>query len=273
MKITGTNRIAGLVVLSLAVACSSRNALKPGEQKDGSPPETADPGLRDARPPEVTRDAITSPADSATSREDASAAITDTMRGGEVASPPGKPIPDARGFDTSLAREVGQADVARIDATTNNEKLDASVVDATKLDTTPRDLGGPDLPRDLGSMDAGLTTVAGLQVYLHKDLAAATDSKCVEGTASWIAALKTYAADDRKCWDDTDCRYVSFGNSCGDVCAVPMNVQRIGEFGSNAMGKLEDGCLSCPRSGGVPPCPPPPGNGDSVCRNGLCDWK
>jgi hypothetical protein len=145
-------------------------------------------------------------------------------------------------------------------------------LDGKMLPDAAGDMVKADAAKDRGpESDVGIL-VSGVQVLPSKDYEPA-DATCVQGTASWVTSLTTYLAEDRKCWTDADCQYVSFTNSCGQVCPVPMNVQRIGEFAQHAIGDLDPKCSTCPVLTDPPSCSPPPGDGSVICNNSLCSWK
>jgi hypothetical protein len=144
--------------------------------------------------------------------------------------------------------------------------------DGTVLPDAPADAAIVDAGNDLGAQSEVGIMVSGIEVIPYKDYGTA-DSTCVQNTASWIDSVTTYLAEDRRCFADSDCQYVSFSNSCGQVCPVPMNVQRIGEFGQHAIGDFDPKCSTCPMLSNYPMCAAPPGDGSVICTKNVCVWK
>jgi hypothetical protein len=106
-------------------------------------------------------------------------------------------------------------------------------------------------------------------VYANKDLATA-DDRCVAATPGWVSVVATFLAEDQKCWADADCTYVSFSDSCGMICVLPMNQQRIGEFGTQVYNYATANCSSCPTPSSYPTCPAPT---SVYCNAGRCEYK
>jgi hypothetical protein len=142
---------------------------------------------------------------------------------------------------------------------------DAATPDTNKPDTTTSDTSSAT------AVDGGVL-ISGILVYTIKDYAPAS-AACIENTAAWITTLTNFIPEDRKCWDDTDCAYASFSSGCGLVCPVPINKQRIGEFGTQVMSNYGTKCGTCPELQTYPRCPTPPGAGEVSCKKNQCEWK
>jgi hypothetical protein len=106
-------------------------------------------------------------------------------------------------------------------------------------------------------------------VHAAKDFSDA-DPQCVAATPGWLSLVATFLAEDQKCWADSDCTYVSFSDGCGQVCVLPMNRQRIGEFGTHIYDYAASSCLTCPKLPSYPPCAPPT---TMFCNAGRCEYK
>lgn len=261
---TKTGSFWGMLLLSLPLACSGTSSLKLAPGSDGGTSAVSPDGAA-----LVTEDAKTPGPDLAT-LPDVKPASDTVVLGPETgrtdttlllidADPSVKPDakPDNK-LDTSPTTQPDAETIVRVDAWL---RLEDTGKDPGKTDTYPLPLAG----------DAG-ATVSGIEVLPIKNFAS-VDSACSEGTATWLSTLSTYLAEDRKCWTDSDCQYISISNSCGQVCPVPINVQRIGEFSNYAIGKTEEKCSTCPQLTDMPVCAPPPGDGSVVCKNNLCVWK
>lgn len=89
-------------------------------------------------------------------------------------------------------------------------------------------------------------------------------------TPGWLSLVATFLAEDQKCWADADCTYVSFSDGCGEVCVLPMNRQRIGEFGTHIYDYASSNCTTCPKLPSYPSCSPPT---TMFCNAGRCEYK
>jgi hypothetical protein len=160
----------------------------------------------------------------------------------------GGTLPPDAGIDaSSAARDAATPDTLRPDTTISDTSSSATVVDGGVL-------------------------ISGILVLTIKDYAPASPA-CVDNTAAWIATLTSFIPEDRKCWNDTDCSYASFSSGCGMVCPVPINKQRIGEFGTQVMSNYTTKCGVCPELSTYPRCPAPPGASEVACKNNQCEWK
>ena len=106
-------------------------------------------------------------------------------------------------------------------------------------------------------------------IHLSRDQGGA-DAACVAGTLGWLSLVATFLSEDQKCWADADCIYVSFSDACGEICPVPINRQRVGEFGSQVYGHASSKCSSCPKLTGSVACPQPRG---VFCNAGRCEYE
>jgi hypothetical protein len=278
---TKNGRFWGLLLLSLLLACSSKSAMNVLANGDAGKMESTEAGLADT---------------SAITPEDLKTAVPDISVVPDLAPDVVTPTPDTSKNDSvpptmDVAPDLSRSDsidtVVQTDVTGDTldpdayqnpdvyQNPDASII---RLDgKSPPDVGPDtakaDSTKDLGSQGEAGVMVSGVEVVPYMNYATA-DTACVEGTASWIASLTTYLAEDRKCWADSDCQYVaSFSNPCGQVCAVPLNTQRVGEFAKNAIGDLYSKCSTCPVPTDYPSCPDPPGDGSVMCSNNVCVWK
>ena len=116
--------------------------------------------------------------------------------------------------------------------------------------------GVPPLPKDV--------------VILTNENLGPADAQCIAATPGWVNMVSTFLAEDQKCWADTDCTYVSFSDSCGMICVLPMNQQRIGEFGTQVYGYASENCSSCPSPASYPACSAPRA---VFCNAGRCEYK
>ena len=96
------------------------------------------------------------------------------------------------------------------------------------------------------------------------------DAQCVAATPGWLNVVGTFLVEDQKCWADTDCTYVSFSDPCGNICPVPMNTQRIGEFGAEVSNYANTNCGTCPSPATYPVCPAPRA---VYCNAGQCEYR
>jgi hypothetical protein len=290
---TRTGRFVGLLLLSLLLACSSKSALNVRPNSDGGEMPSSEAGLADTSAntlevsvvPDMAPDVVTQTPD--TSKNDSVPPMMDVAPDLSLSDVNTVINPDVTGdksdaytyFDIRLDAKlppdgidiVGNPDAA-------GDTLDAytSLLDIRLDGKSPPDLGPDtaktDSMKDLGSQGEVGVMVSGVEVLPYMNYGTA-DTTCVAATASWLDSLTTYLAEDRKCWADSDCNYVSFSNSCGQVCPVPMNVQRVGEFAKNAIGDLDPKCSTCPVLTDYPSCPAPPGDGSVICSNNVCVWK
>jgi hypothetical protein len=132
----------------------------------------------------------------------------------------------------------------------------------------------PDAGRALSDASGDLATDVpplpkDVVISTNKDLGPA-DAQCIAATPGWLDLVSTFLAEDQKCWADTDCTYVSFSDSCGMICVLPMNQQRIGEFGTQVYGYASSNCSSCPSPASYPACPAPRA---VYCNAGRCEYK
>ena len=258
---TRTGCLVGLLLLSLLLACSSKSALNVRTNGDAGEMPSSEAGLADtsANTLEVSVVADMAP--------DVVTQTPDSSKNDSV--PPMMDVaPDLRLSDVNT--------VINPDATGDTSDAYTSLLDIRLDGKSPPDLGPDtaktDSVKDLGSQGEVGVMVSGVEVVPYMNYGTA-DTTCVAATASWLDSLTTYLAEDRKCWADSDCNYVSFSNSCGLVCPVPMNVQRVGEFAKNAIGDLDPKCSTCPVLTDYPSCPAPPGDGSVICSNNVCVWK
>ena len=288
---TKTKPLLFLLLFSPLLACSSKSALKASAGADAGR-DTADPGTgkdawtvtpEDAKTtaPEVwvVPDLALAP-DMATGTPD----VPDSgLAPDAVASKPDVPdlglAPDviatrpetgkndSTPFVTDAAPDLRQIDDSRFDDAGPVYKADGKTPPDASTDAANVETGN-----DLGAQGEVGIMVSGVEVIPYKDYGAA-DSTCVQNTASWIDSVTTYLAEDRRCFADSDCQYVSFSNSCGQVCPVPMNVQRIGEFAQHAIGDFDPKCSTCPVLTSYPICAAPPEDGSVICSNNVCVWK
>ena len=193
---------------------------------------------------------------------DASAALPDARAADlPVAKDLVPPSDNATSPDASNAADVlAPADLGRIpDGASESSSPPPDASDAkVQASEVSGDLASeaPPLPKDV-------------TVYTNKDLGTA-DAKCVAATPGWLSLVSTFLAEDQKCWADTDCTYVSFDDSCGMICVLPMNEQRIGEFGSQVYGYATANCSTCPSPASYPSCPAPT---TVYCNAGRCAYK
>lgn len=277
--------LCGLVLLLVPLACSSRNGMSvaprtdagadasSGATEDGraAAPDLASPSDPPPSPdgPAVTPEAGKSDA-SAPPSDSVSMGQRDTL--GDVSGSDGK----GPGDDANLLKSDGKeppddASVSRVDGKTPPEDAYLPKADGKTPPEDVADTAKADAAKDLGEGEAGIV-VSGVEVIPYENYGSA-DSTCVQATASWVDAVTTYLAEDRKCWTDADCQYVSFSNACGQVCPVPMNVQRVGEFAQHAVGDFDPKCSTCPVLTDYPNCPAPPGDGSVICSSSVCVWK
>ena len=293
MKKTG--RLVGLLLLSLLLACSSKSVLNVRTNGDTGEMPSTEGGLADTLVntpdgsvvPDVAADVVTQTPD--TSKNDSVPPMLDVASDLSLSDGINTVVnPDATGgtsdaytslLDIRLDGKTppdGIDIVVNPDATGSTSDAYTSLLDIRLDGKSPPDLGPDaakaDSMRDLESQGEVGVMVSGVEVVPYMNYGTA-DTTCVDGTASWIASLTTYLAEDRKCWADSDCNYVSFSNSCGQVCPVPMNTQRVGEFAKNAIGDMDSKCSTCPVLTDYPSCPAPPGDGSVICSNNLCVWK
>ena len=106
-------------------------------------------------------------------------------------------------------------------------------------------------------------------LFTNKDFGAA-DARCIAATPGWLGLVSTFLAEDQKCWADTDCTYVSFSDACGMICVLPMNMQRIGEFGTQVYNYASANCSTCPSPASYPACAAPRA---VYCNAGRCEYK
>jgi hypothetical protein len=259
---TKTGRLVGLLLLSLLLACSSKSALNARTNGDTGEMPSTEAGFAD------------------TSANTPDGSVVSDMAPDVVTQTPdtskNESVPPMLDVAPDLSLSDGIAIVVNPDATGGTSDAYTSLLDMRFDGKSPPDLGPDtakaDSMKDLGSEGDVGVMVSGVEVIPYMNYGTA-DTTCVDGTASWIDSLTTYLAEDRKCWADSDCNYVSFSNSCGQVCPVPMNAQRVGEFAKNAIGDMDSKCSTCPVLTDYPSCPDPPGDGSVMCSNSVCVWK
>jgi hypothetical protein len=296
-----TGRTWALLLMSIPLACSSKSSLKllsgdgsvtnrdaePGDASASAKEDGKEDGKEDAKAPvsdvllpadlafapdvvtntpDIRRsDGVSGPAD----------VVADLGRNDDTATPvqpDGKaPADDTGAVFYADGKAPPDGAVVYADGNSTPDAMvfysDGKVAPDAGADTIKADAG-----KDLGpQIDAGII-VSGVEVIQYAEYGSA-DTACVQGTTSWLSTLTTYLPEDRKCWADSDCQYVSFSNLCGQVCPVPMNTQRIGEFAQHAIGDLDPKCATCPVLTDFPRCPAPPGDGSVICSNNLCVWK
>jgi hypothetical protein len=211
-------------------------------------------------------------------------------------------IPDGAGTDVAPAREVGSAVDLRtqgedtpplvrevgsavdlrtqgedtpplvlVDARDAQRSADLRIVspDVSDIDT-PRDLGAPDIEADARTnWDVG-TSFGGVIVYVTADLTP-VDSTCSAGGKAWLAAIQAALPQARGCLLDDDCIYASFSDDCGNICVMPINKYRIGEFGVRVSTYSTHTCATCPEVLDIlDGCSAP---GTVVCRAGQCEYQ
>jgi hypothetical protein len=142
------------------------------------------------------------------------------------------------------------------------EASDAQVQTTPDAGRAPSDASG-DLATDVPPLPKDVV------ISTNKDLGPA-DAQCIAATPGWLDLVSTFLAEDQKCWADTDCTYVSFSDSCGMICVLPMNQQRIGEFGTQVYDYASTNCSTCPSSVSYPACPAPRA---VYCNAGRCEYK
>jgi hypothetical protein len=197
----------------------------------------------------------------------ADAAATDVQPSFADTSADAAPVsPDLRLASDSIAvvdsaREASPAPSDALDV-----KLPAAEVSSDgPLEAAPDGLRAP-------SADGGVAVPAlppDVTVHAAKDFSDA-DPQCVAATPGWLSLVATFLAEDQKCWADADCMYVSFSDGCGEVCVLPMNRQRIGEFGTHVYDYASSSCTTCPKLPNYPSCAPPT---TMVCNAGRCEYK
>jgi hypothetical protein len=211
-------------------------------------------------------------------------------------------IPDGAGTDLAPAREVGSAVDLRtqgedtpplvrevgsavdlrtqgedtpplvlVDARDAQGSVDLRIVspDVSDIDT-PRDLGAPETGADArANWDVG-TSFGGVIVYVIGDLTP-VDSTCSAGGKAWLAAIQAALPQARGCLLDDDCMYASFNDDCGNICAMPLNRYRIGEFGVRVSTYPTHTCATCPEVLDIlDGCSAPRA---VVCRAGQCEYQ
>jgi hypothetical protein len=141
----------------------------------------------------------------------------------------------------------------------------AEVSSDSPLETAPDGLRVPsaDSGSDVPALPQDVT------VYTAKDFSDA-DPQCVAATPGWLSLVATFLAEDQRCWADDDCTYVSFSDGCGQICALPMNWLRIGEFGTHIYDYAFSNCTTCPKLPSYPSCSPPT---TMFCNAGRCEYK
>jgi hypothetical protein len=133
----------------------------------------------------------------------------------------------------------------------------------TDAQTTMRDAGAT-LSPEVGALPKDTV------VFPNQDQGRA-DAQCVAATPGWLNIVGTFLVEDQKCWADTDCTYVSFSDPCGNICPVPMNTQRIGEFGTEVSGYANANCGTCPSPAATHPvCSAPRA---VYCNAGQCEFR
>jgi hypothetical protein len=172
------------------------------------------------------------------------------------------PVRDLRLSNADSGTAVSLPDIG------NRDTLDSSDVVSGGDSATgaqPDSTVARDLAKSSDTAPAGQNTV----LFLNQDQGPA-DAQCVAATSGWLDVVSTFLAEDQKCWADSDCTYVSFTDSCGMICPVPMNTQRIGEFGTEVYNHASANCASCPRPATYPACPSPRG---VYCNAGRCEFR
>ena len=181
------------------------------------------------------------------------------------------PGPDGKASDAVVAEDGAQdgTPLPPPDAVDGSPQLLPEVASDLPADLTPD--GSPDLIADVGGdLAVSVPTLPkDVTVYTSKDYGPA-DAQCVAATPGWLSLVATFLAEDQKCWADSDCMYVSFSDNCGLVCVLPMNRQRVGEFGAQVYKYASVDCSTCPRSVTYPTCTPPT---TVYCNAGRCEYK
>jgi hypothetical protein len=142
---------------------------------------------------------------------------------------------------------------------------DTSGTSDSPLEAAPDGLRVP--PVDSGSEVPALPQ--DVTIHAAKDFSDA-DPQCVAATPGWLSLIATFLAESRKCDSDSDCTYASFGDGCGEICALPMNWQRIGDLGNPIYAYAASNCTTCPRLPSYPSCSPPT---TMFCNAGRCEYK
>jgi hypothetical protein len=211
-------------------------------------PEAPDAVAADSRATDAAKelgpDSVVGPEVAADARPDvllASDPIPNADRYAEVTAPWLPEVADAKVLGAEVLFDV-QPDLPK-------DVLVNPVVDDAGTDA-------PQLPKDV-------------TVYASKDYGPA-DAQCVAATPGWLSQVATFLAEDQKCWADSDCTYVSFSDNCGSICVLPMNQQRIGEFGTRVYGYASSNCSTCPSAPSYPACAPPTA---VYCNAGRCEYK
>jgi hypothetical protein len=257
----------GLFFALMAVGCHSNGikvapadsgvADRAGSNPDATNPDTVDALVAPEAPDSVGAD-IRAP--------DAAKEIgPDSVVGPEVAAdawpdalPASDPIPNADRYAEVTAPWLPEvADVRVPDADAPFE------VQPDLLKDVLADVVGDGAGSDAAQLPKDVT------VYTSKDYSAA-DAQCVAATPGWLSQVATFLAEDQKCWADSDCTYVSFSDDCGLICVLPMNQQRIGEFGTRVYGYASSNCSTCPSLPSYPACAPPTA---VYCNAGRCEYK
>jgi hypothetical protein len=130
-----------------------------------------------------------------------------------------------------------------------------AVVDSAR-ESSPAGSDTPAIPRDV-------------TVHTARDFSDA-DPQCVAATPGWLSLIATFLAQAQQCSADSDCTYVSFSDGCGEICALPMNWQRIGELGTPIYGYASSNCTTCPKLPSYPACAPPT---TMFCNAGRCEYE
>lgn len=161
--------------------------------------------------------------------------------------------------EASIREDVSSFEVKIADDEVNKLEDDAKKKDAINNGqedaATSTDLSTITLPKDI-------------TVYTKAEMTP-TRPSCVAAAPGWLSLVSVFLAEDQKCWSDTDCTYVSFTDSCGMICVLPINKQRIGEFGTQVYTYASANCSSCPDSVVYPDCPAPR---SVYCNVGRCEY-
>jgi hypothetical protein len=96
--------------------------------------------------------------------------------------------------------------------------------------------------------------------------AASTCDLAQEGWQYWWDTLIGYAS---ACTQDSDCEYITLGDQCRELCAVPMNASRIGSIAAFMQNYAGQSCAQCPTRPITCPTDAPPA---VFCDQGSCAY-
>ncbi len=131
---------------------------------------------------------------------------------------------------------------------------DGLMVSSSKSGDAATKPDGPPLPPDV-------------TIVLLKDLAKA-DARCIAGTAGWLDLVASMIPTYRVCQTDADCEYVTFYETCGVICQLPMKGDWSGGFAYQTGKYADANCASCPTGLSLPDCP---ASSTVYCNAGRCE--